>query len=368
MQADEGVPPPEEISCGEQVFDISFHPTMDFLAVGLINGHSNIYKYSSSPGVPSSLVLNMNNHLSSCRGVEFDHSGQGLYTISSDRSIVALNGEGVIVSKRNDAHDNPINKIICMAENSFATGDDAGVVKIWDNRTSKPTSEFTMHHDFVADFCYNPHANVLLSVGGDATLCAYELRSKKNSRQSDEQEAELQCVECIKDGRKVVCGTQDGVIITFSWGRWGDCSDRYPGHPESVDCMLKVDESTLLTGSSDGLVRVVQIQPNSILGVIGDHDTFPVEGMGRSYDGNVLCTYAHDEVLRFWDISMFADDVAEDGGGKTGSNWAPTGIDDDGSSGFETEDSSDSDSDCGPGVGGGRIKIATAAEKFFADL
>ena len=261
-----------------------------------------------------------------------------------------------------------------------------------------------MHHDFVADFCYNPHANVLLSVGGDATLCAYELRSKKNSRQSDEQEAELQCVECIKDGRKVVCGTQDGVIITFSWGRWGDCSDRYPGHPESVDCLLKVDESTLLTGSSDGLVRVVQIQPNSILGVIGDHDTFPVEGMGRSHDGNVLCTYAHDEVLRFWDVSMFADDAAEDGGGKSCGDWAPTGIDDvdeaetmevdimvskplgqskkakgdsdesgsdmseDQSSGFETEDSSDSDSDCGAGVGGGRIKIATAAEKFFADL
>ena len=54
---------------------------------------------------------------------------------------------------------------------------------------------------------------------------------------------------------------------------------RYPGHPESVDCMLKIDESTLLTGSSDGLIRVVSIQPNKILGVVGDHDDFPVEGM-----------------------------------------------------------------------------------------
>lgn len=278
-----------------------------------------------------------------------------------------------------------------------------------DARTPNYTSKFSMHTDFVADFCYNPHANVLLSVGGDATLCAYELRSKKNSRQSDEQEAELQCVECIKDGKKVICGTQDGVIIVFSWGRWGDCSDRYPGHPESVDCVLKIDESTLLTGSSDGLVRAVQMQPNSILGVIGDHDTFPVEGMDRSFDGNVLCTYAHDEILRFWDVSMFADDVAEDGGGKTGSTWVPTGIDDidvdesmdvdveaskpkrakklsagddssssgmsqDESSGFETADSDDADSDDSDDDAGGvtgaksSIKIATAAEKFFADL
>ena len=57
------------------------------------------------------------------------------------------------------------------------------------------------------------------------------------------------------------------------------CTHRFPGHPETVDCMLKIDESMLLTGSSDGLIRVVSIQPNKILGVVGDHDDFPVEGM-----------------------------------------------------------------------------------------
>lgn len=40
-----------------------------------------------------------------------------------------------------------------------------------------------------------------------------------------------------------------------------------------------MDESTVVTGSSDGLVRVLSIQPNRVLGVLGDHDDFPVEGM-----------------------------------------------------------------------------------------
>ena len=262
---------------------------------------------------------------------------------------------------------------------------------------SKATSKFSVHSDFVADFCYNPHANVLLSAGGDATLCAYDLRNKKNNRQSDEQEAELQCVDCIKDGRKVICGTQSGVIIVFSWGRWGDCTDRYPGHPESVDCLLKVDESTVLTGSSDGLVRVVQIQPDNIIGVIGDHDTFPVEGMGRSFDGRVLCTYAHDDVLRFWDLNMFVEDAAEDGGGKESSEWKPSGIDtfdenegmeldmtattgksriggegsdmsEDSSSGFETASDSDSDDSCVGNSTKGHARMPTATENFFSDL
>ena len=26
-------------------------------------------------------------------------------------------------------------------------------------------------------------------------------------------------------------GTQEGVLLIFSWGDWGDHSDRMPGHP-----------------------------------------------------------------------------------------------------------------------------------------
>ena len=41
-------------------------------------------------------------------------------------------------------------------------------------------------------------------------------------------------------GRKVVVGSQGGVLLLYSWGCWADCSDRAPGHPQSVDALLKV--------------------------------------------------------------------------------------------------------------------------------
>ena len=75
---------------------------------------------------------------------------------------------------------------------------------------------------------------------------------------------------------------------------------------------MKLDESTVLTGSSDGLIRVVALQPNKVLGVIGDHEDFPVEGMRSNRDSRILGSFAHDETVRFWDISMFADDDDED--------------------------------------------------------
>lgn len=35
--------------------------------------------------------------------------------------------------------------------------------------------------------------------------------------------------------------------------------------------MLRYDDESVLTGSSDGLIRILSIQPNMMLGVLGEH-------------------------------------------------------------------------------------------------
>lgn len=54
-----------------------------------------------------------------------------------------------------------------------------------------------------------------------------------------------------------MCGTGEGVLNIFNWGEWGNISDRFPGHPMSVDCLQSVGDTVVCTGSSDGLVRCV---------------------------------------------------------------------------------------------------------------
>lgn len=53
----------------------------------------------------------------------------------------------------------------------------------------------------------------------------------------------------------MVCGGQDGVLWIFSYGRWGDISNRFPGHPKSIDTIVSYDDSRIITGSSDGILR-----------------------------------------------------------------------------------------------------------------
>jgi WD40 repeat protein len=389
---------PDEIEAGEQIFDLAFHGQSDLVAVGLVDGSVELWRYGVGEGNNSLALKSKHSGGASCRALQFSLDGTLLYTIGSDRRLQVLNASGQQTRVFEDAHDDSINKMHLLSEHILATGDDSGSVKVWDTRLDAgAVMEWKVHEDFVSAFAFSEEKSTLLSCGGDATLAVYDLRNAKNTSRSDDQESELQCVEIIKNGKKVVAGTQDGVVLIFSWDRWGDCSDRHPGHPESIDCMLKVDESTVLTGSSDGLIRCLGLFPHKLVGVIGDHEDFPVEAMRADRSQRLLGSIAHDSVLRFWDISMFADDEDEDEGeggmedeggegreeGACGDNEEGDGEgeedeeededameEDDGgdSTPFDSGSDSDEDDEAGAGGGSGGRVIKTAAQKFYQDL
>jgi WD40 repeat protein len=220
----------------------------------------------------------------------------------------------------------------------------------------------------------------------------------------------------IKGGKKVICGTQEGALTIWSWGDWGDQNDRFMGHPESIDALLKLDEGTIITGSSDGLVRVVEIQPNRLLGVLGDHDGFPVEDLQFSRDRGLIGSLSHDDIVRMWDVSILHEEEGSDedeeemdidvngimaAGGlnesenenenegsdddwsdmddegeeeeeeeKGGKKKRKESIDSDDSGGDDSggDDSDDEDDEGDEDYGRGLKKFKTESEKFFVDL
>ena len=72
---------------------------------------------------------------------------------------------------------------------------------------------------------------------------------------------------------------------------------------------------TILTGSSDGLLRAVQLFPTKMLGVVADHGEFPIERIAVDMDGEGrwVGSVGHEEVLKLTDLQeVFEDEDGDD--------------------------------------------------------
>ncbi|KAJ7135403.1 WD40-repeat-containing domain protein [Mycena crocata] len=286
-----------DIPIGAQIFDLTFHPNHSTVYTALLNGQVKAFAYDQSSHKQTFAVRPSKR---SCRALALNDDGSHLYAGGKGKAIHTIDTTtGEIAETRAGAHDDPINRIKHVMPWLFATGDDAGVIKLWDPRQQPSIRVHRQHFDYITDFLWLPDKHHLLATSGDGTLSVMDVRAKKTApfAQSEDQEDELLSATTIKGGAKVVVGTQLGILSIFNRSSgYGDCVDRVPGHPASIDalCALPTSlmtspgmENTILTGSSDGLVRAVQVLPTRLIGVVADHGELPVErlavgaGMGR---------------------------------------------------------------------------------------
>ncbi|KAJ2713439.1 WD repeat-containing protein jip5 [Coemansia spiralis] len=306
---DDGVTRPKSLRFKEPVLDVAFSPQGNLVASTLITGHVFVHKYSVDG---NERQLRCRPHKKSCRSVCFSGDGARLYTGSKDRSWQAMDVEtGAEVARFAAAHDKPVNIVKFVNEQVVATGDEAGCVKLWDTRQSKLAFAHAEHVDYISDLAFCAEKRHLLAASGDGCLSVYDVRKAKPFQVSANQDDELLSLAIIRGGKKVVTGQTDGVLGIFSYGQFGDVSDRFPGHPQSIDTICKLTEDLCVTGSSDGLLRIVQFFPHKLVGIAGDHQALPVEKVVLSHDQQWLASCSHDHMVHFWDIGYIFNDGSD---------------------------------------------------------
>jgi len=290
---------PNEIHFEDQIFDLQFHPFQNVVAIGLITGRIQVCQY----GPENKLLYDTKVLKRACRSLQFSPDGKFLIAGSSDKSLRVMDLDtGQFVFTLPKAHKSPLNVMKTWLDYSLLTGDDDGEIKMWDLRSKSVVATWNDNEDYISDMVICDD-KFLLAPSGDGFLSVFNLRKRQLEARSDNTEEDLLSIAVIKDGKKAVVGTQTGVISIWDVGNWGYFNDKFLGHPSSVDSMVVIDESSIATGSSDGLIRLCSIQPNKFIGVIGDHQDFPIERMRLSRDKNLLGSSSHDHTIKFWDIS-----------------------------------------------------------------
>lgn len=275
-------------------------------------------------------------HKGSVRTLAFHPGGGMLLSGGVDETIIGVDVEGKVIWSSGSTgvnvssslgdhmnyHDAAINRIRILDQNLFASGDEDGGLCIWDFRTNIPVSYNHDHTDFISDIVYNPTRNRLLTTSGDGTVAIYDVRKTGHcllKSRTPNMDDELLSLLLMANGHKVVVGSQEGTLGVFKWGSWDALEEALPGHPNSVDAMVKIDENTICTGSSDGLIRLISLSPYTLLGIVGDHGNFPVERLELASDKSKIMSCSHDNLVRVFDISdLFEadDDDDENAGGE----------------------------------------------------
>ncbi|KAI0672327.1 WD40 repeat-like protein [Trametes maxima] len=311
-----------DIPVGAQIFDLAFHPNRPLVFTGLLTGHVKAFGYDEQGNHEHKFSLRPSKK--SCRTLASSEDGAQLWAAGKAKAIHVIDvGTGEVVETRAGAHDAPINRMKRLLPNLIASGDDDGVIKLWDPRKQDAVRKYTHHFDFISDFMWLDDKKQLVATSGDGTLSVMDVRSKKMEpvAQSEDQEDELLSILPIKGGQKVVVGTQLGILSIFNRkSGWGDCVDRIPGHPQSIDALCAIPShypnahSTILTGSSDGLLRAVQLLPTKLLGVVADHGEFPIEriAVDMNGEGRWVGSAGHEEVLKLTDLKEVFEDEDED--------------------------------------------------------
>lgn len=296
-------PPP--ISTEDHIVDICFHPQRDIIAAASITGDVLVYKYTNTE---TELMSTIELHLKACRDIEYNDDGTTLFSTAKDLSIMLTDVETEKLKRiYENAHEHPVYTMTVIGEHIFATGDDDGVVKLWDLRQSGSTPAFSLKEmeDYVSAIITNRDAKYLVCASGDGSLTTINIPGKKLYVQSEEYDEELTCLGLFKNERKLLTASSKGKMYIFNWGEFGLHSDEFPSFTKkAINCMIPITENVVITGGEDGVLRATSLFPHHHLGVVGQH-SLSIEALDISGDGTLIASSSHNNDIKFWNVKYF---------------------------------------------------------------
>jgi len=172
---------PPDICLDNHIMDLKFSPNANVIALGEVTGHIRIYSYNDKE---TKEQLTFDFHTESCRAIEFSPDGSLIYTGSADKSMAVITN-GSMAGRILEAHPCPIHTICHLEDNNIiASGDDDGMIRIWDLRQAAGGKkhaiimEFAEHEGSIAQMDYRKDLNQIVSASCDGMLGVFDLRKK----------------------------------------------------------------------------------------------------------------------------------------------------------------------------------------------
>lgn len=265
------------------------------------NSASPVETFTTKHGVTHKIPCDQHD-IAGCRATELQAvSGKaGQVYASTDSSIYVFDiekqGEDSVLQTFKLNHDDSaedsteatISTLRSIDAHTLLAGDDMGGIHVFDVRTSSKQAVasccITEQGDYISRI--EPinmfGTKAVLCSSGDGTVCTYELRSNRKNIKlmyaTDVIQDDILDFTILKNDELLVASTMSGALNLYNM-RFVDRNaradiaahmDRMIGHPESVNAVLGCapHDGVVVTASSDGFVRVVDVVNKKLLGIL----------------------------------------------------------------------------------------------------
>lgn len=109
-----------------------------------------------------------------------------------------------------DSH--PITRLIVIDDKKIATGDEMGVIKVWDINSGKKIVQFDEHADFISGFDYHEDTERLYASSGDGTISGYDLAENTCIDVSEKSNKDEDYTCLITTATNVSCSLRETVL------------------------------------------------------------------------------------------------------------------------------------------------------------
>jgi WD40 repeat protein/serine/threonine protein kinase len=186
-----------------------------------------------------------------------------------------------------------------------ASGDVAGVIRIWDATTGKELAVIGEHKAAVLKVAFSPDGKLLAAGGKDHTISLWNVADRRAHRIDPNAEGTVFDVAFSPDGRILASSAGSRGVIKLQEALSGRTLYTFEAHPVPVRrVVFSPDGRFLATAGGDGLVKLWDVctagagRPTLIL-----KKPSLVWCVAFSADGKLLAAGGDDQMVTVWDVA-----------------------------------------------------------------
>jgi WD40 repeat protein/tRNA A-37 threonylcarbamoyl transferase component Bud32 len=195
--------------------------------------------------------------------------------------------------------------VLCVAFSpkgrTLATGDEDGVVKLWDLEAGKPSASFQAHRLGVSSLAFSADGRTLASAGGDSTAKLWAVRSARLKATLKGHSDSVWCVAFSPNGKTVATGGIDETVRLWdaATGKQQKVLAEFQGWVNAV--AFSPNGKRLAWACWNEAVKLIDLQ-SGLKSSLLDH-THWVWSVAFSPDGQRLATASEDKTVKVWDLT-----------------------------------------------------------------